>query len=85
MRHIVKLTGGRLGVRSRKEGGSCFWVEVNIFLSRGLSRFADLMGAIRFPSEFLENRLDIRVPFELLIVFLPPLYQPETHSQDYQT
>ncbi|KAF8308343.1 hypothetical protein DL93DRAFT_2171193 [Clavulina sp. PMI_390] len=27
VRHIVKLSGGRLGVQSRPEGGSCFWVE----------------------------------------------------------
>ena len=33
VRHIVKLSGGRLGVQSRREGGSCFWVEARIIFT----------------------------------------------------
>jgi len=28
VRSIVQLSGGRLGVRSRRGEGSCFWVEL---------------------------------------------------------
>ncbi|CAE6406227.1 unnamed protein product [Rhizoctonia solani] len=34
VRHIVKLSGGRLGVKSQREVGSMFWVELSLGVGR---------------------------------------------------
>lgn len=43
VRQIVKLSGGRLGVKSKVNEGSTFWVEIRTYHVISLTPHADLV------------------------------------------